>query len=179
MSVVKMRLTVLVLLLVSFFEASSQDSLQLLDIQNLRTIVRKGIVIPDSIISSPKGEVILLEIQMKNNKVDKVRVWHSESRFMASLGREIAKNIETDWIPVTKFPNVVLLPVAVGFMTDPPQKDSNSDLVFGLSTLKGNVQSGNVLILQPSGFYFAAKPYRRTHTEKEYRNLDSSKSRYK
>ena len=70
------------------------------------------------------GETVFFEINLKDNKVKDVQIWHKEGRYLYNIAQKIAPKIIEEWAPTFKFPQTILLPFCVKMSTKNPQRET-------------------------------------------------------
>lgn len=156
---------IIFILLLSLSSFCQSDSIKNRDLGVLSDIIINNISIPDSIINKPYGETIVLEIHLKDKQVYKVEVWHKNTRFLYDMGRNIGEKIKTIWKPEYDFPEIILYPLCINFITDTPLDDKNKDFWFEILRNLNMIETKNFLILKPPTYFHAAKPYHKSSNE--------------
>jgi len=104
------------------------DSLRKADISQLSRIIVNNLMplyneLPNTTLYGLEGETVFFEINLQDNKVKDVQIWHKESRFLYDIAQKIAAKIIEDWIPAYKFPQTILLPFCVKMSSINPKRE--------------------------------------------------------
>lgn len=146
------------IVLISLSSYSQSDSvLMKYDLNRLYTLAVNNFIsfyseLPGAILYSPDGETVFFEINLQDNKVKDVQIWHKEGRYLYDIAQKIAAKIVEEWKPVYKFPQTILWPFCVKMSTNNPQRET----VRGILVKDWNIYFSDEIINK-------IKPFRTEH----------------
>jgi hypothetical protein len=150
-------------LIIGYRDCTAQtDTLKINDLNSIHTIITSELRIPDSFRSKPVGETVLLEIHMKDNRVQGVEIWHNQSTFLYTACQIIVDKLKNTWIPQYKFPQTIYYPVCINFITDPPNKEQNAFFAYEVLSKLKELQTEHFLFAPGSVISYSAKSLRRS-----------------
>ena len=117
------------IVLISLSSYSQSDSvLMKFDLNRLYTLIVNNFSIyyselPTKNLYGLDGETAFFEINLQDNKVKDVQIWHKEGRYLYDIAQKIAAKIVEEWKPVYKFPQTILWPLCVKMSTSDPKRE--------------------------------------------------------
>ena len=125
----KIILTVIIFLSTISLYSQSDSLLKKYDLNRLYTLIVNNFSIYYSELLTKNqygldGETVFFEINLQDNKVKDVQIWHKEGRYLYDIAQKIAAKIMEEWKPVYKFPQTILWPFCVKMSTNNPQRET-------------------------------------------------------